>query len=319
MLVKEGDVVQVGQLLAEFDVQELTLRRSEVERQIETAILDLQVRAIELSAVQRQTESDQLDRQIRYLQLLGDFHLSQSRLEELSNTYNNNQRLLVENAVSKSELLSSKTAYEGRKSQLADLSSAIQAYEQSAQRADHDDAMTRRLVDDIAKLETFRSELSELDEMIRQAREIRAPVAGRILKRHSHPGEVLQSNQAVLELVQSGSVQAVVYLPQSRAKSLAIGDTIAMTVKPLGTQQSFRVQRIASEVVAPPAALQTRYAANRGLVRVYAEPFGDDDSADLTSWIGGELMLSRFGYRMVKSVANGPIAQRTVTGQQGAP
>ena len=58
--VNEGDLVEAGQMMAELDVPELELRRSQVNRQLHLASLDLQVRLAELNATNRQITSDQI-------------------------------------------------------------------------------------------------------------------------------------------------------------------------------------------------------------------------------------------------------------------
>ncbi len=125
MYVQEGDLVQAGQLLAELDAPDLELQWSQVNRQLHMASLDLQVRLAELNSIDRQIQSDQIDRQARYHQLLGDVHLNNARLEDFANTFENNKKLLQEHAVSKSELLASKTAFEGQQAQLLDLNAAL--------------------------------------------------------------------------------------------------------------------------------------------------------------------------------------------------
>ena len=155
------------------------------------------------------------------------------------------------------------------------------------------------------KIAKLRSQVKTIDELL-QEKFIRAPVAGRVLKRLAEPGEQLSANTPVLELVESGSVEAVVYLPQRHASTLAIGDSIRLFVTPLGTRETFRVKRFSPEIVTPPNSIKVNYRAFKGLLRVHAvqvTPSPGSKNAlevtDLTSWVGAELSLPSFGFRDV--------------------
>ncbi len=88
----------------------------------------------------------------------------------------------------------------------------------------------------------------------------------------------------------------MVYLPQQQANLLSIGDSIQLVVTPLAVEQTFRVERISPELVPPPQSLRANYRAFKGLVRVRAVPV--DSASDLSRWIGAELALPRFAYRL---------------------
>jgi hypothetical protein len=123
----------------------------------------------------------------------------------------------------------------------------------------------------------------------------------------------------MLELLKAGSVKGIVYLPQPKARLLKVGDTVAMEIVPLGKRQVFRVERISPELSRAPAALQSNYRAFKGLARVHTIPLEEivDQStrarhaaSDLSSWIGAELALPRFFFRVAAQPTSDLALQR---------
>ncbi len=210
--VAEGELVEQGQLLVEMDVPELEFQRQQVHRQLQLAVSDLQVRLAELVSSDRQLRIEDIDRQVRYYQLLGQYHQSKSALENQLSRFETNKKLSTENAIAKSEFIETRTTFEGQKSQLDDLTEALKCLEEATVQLLDTIPVEDLMQTERSRIATFQSELKAIDSL-QYAKQIRAPVAGRILKRMAEPGEHLQVNQPILELVESGSVEAVVYMP----------------------------------------------------------------------------------------------------------
>ena len=130
----------------------------------------------------------------------------------------------------------------------------------------------------------------------------------------------------MIELLQAGSVEGIVYLSQHKANLLKAGDTIELVIVPLGKRQVFRVERVSPELSPPPQALQSSYRAFRGLVRVHAVPIDEpiedsglftSTSSNLSSWIGAELALPRFFFR-VSSPSNSDRQSSLYASKEGA-
>jgi multidrug resistance efflux pump len=269
----------------------MNLRRLKSDLQI--ALSNLRVRMAEISERNRDSISDRIDRRVDYHRLVGEFHTKQARLEELNNTFATNESLRGGNAISDAEYVASKAAYEGLRAEIADLQAAIGVLEPEVNATEVDN-VKELLQAEQARILDIQSELVEIESLIHSA-QIVAPVDGRIVKRHCHAGEYVDSREPIVELLQSGSIEAVVYLPQHHASLLAINDEVQLVVTPLGEKQTFRVRRISPELVPPPQSLQANYRAFKGLVRVRAEPI--DSANDLSRWVGAELALPRFAFR----------------------
>jgi multidrug efflux pump subunit AcrA (membrane-fusion protein) len=244
--------------------------------------------------------AEKMDRQAEYYKLLSEFHDKQAKLEEMSKTFEIHQKLRSSNSVSEVEYLASKFACEGLKKQNDDLRAAIATLEPSLLPVDNANEILKP--EQIRILE-IQSELADAESLLDASR-IVAPVAGRIIKRKCNAGEYVDPNVPIVELLQAGSAEGVVYLPQQSASLLKVDDTIELIVVPLGARQVFRVHRISPELVPPPQALRASYRAFKGLVRVHAVPIqvqspnSAESPSDLSSWIGAELALPRFFFRV---------------------
>ena len=300
---EEGDWVEAGQLLVELDVRELEFQRLRASQQLQVAVSDLKIRLAELSSRDLELRSVETDRLADYYELLGQLNQRQSELEELKNTFRQNEKLKLANAISDSEFVAAKTAVEGQQALIDQLTLATEALKSYVGQLPPRNTIEELMRSEELKIAKLRSQIKSIDDLL-QEKFIRAPVTGRVLKRLAEPGEHLPANSAVLEMVESGSVEAVVYLPQQHASTLAIGDSIRLKVTPLGTSEIFEVKRFSPEIVTPPNSIKSNYRAFKGLVRVYAVQVRPEkkngnspEAIDLTSWVGAELSLPSFGYR----------------------
>ena len=309
--VKEGDFVEAGQLLAVVDALELQMNLRKIRGELQIALSNLNVRMAEVRERSQERTADHIDRRAEYFKLLSDFHDKQAKLDEFSKTFAAYQTLKLSKSISEAEFLASKSAHDGLKLQIEDLQAAISTLEPIVNTSLVDQA-DEFLQTEQSRVRDIQSELAEVQSLLDASRII-APVAGRVIKRHRHAGEYVDPSQPMIELLQAGSVEGIVYLPQHRANLLKTGDTIAMVVVPLGKRQVFRVDRISPELSPPPQALQSSYRAFRGLAQVHAIPINEPSDAsasntnaasDLSSWIGAEIALPRFFFRVATPATN---------------
>ncbi|MEQ1830981.1 MAG: HlyD family efflux transporter periplasmic adaptor subunit [Pirellula sp.] len=324
----EGEIVPAGKVLAVVDSIELQINLRRVRSELQLALSSLNVRMAEVRERGQQRAAEQVDRRAEYFKLLGDFHDKQARMEEASKTLENHHILRSSNSVSEAEFLAAKSIHESLELQIEDLRSAIASLEPLVK------SMPDEHVDELVQAEQSRvfgiqSEITGIESLL-EASSIVAPVAGRILKRKCNVGEHVDPSQPMFELLQSGSVEGIVYLPQHRATLLSIGDTISLVVVPFGKRQAFRVERLSPELSTPPTAIQSNYRAHKGLVRVHTisldvPPGGPSkssahskDSPDLSTWIGAELALPRFFFRVGSMhYSNRPLSQSTHARKEG--
>ena len=292
--VVEGEYVEAGQLLSRLDDYELRRERIRLRKDIQLAYANLRVRLAETQNLKRHAISDQTDKQVEYFRLLGEYHANTSRLEELKRVYETNQKLDADSVISESDLLASKSAVEVQQAMLSDMQSAIQTLKSSLTQLSKD-SFSELIEAEMSRIEPIEHGLQEIEEISR-ASEIRAPVAGKILRRTKRDGEYVRKSDVVFTLLEEASTEAVVFLPQQDGRLLNPGDEIRLFVNTLGETHTFRVDRVASNLVPPPVAIRAGYRANKVLVEVHSKPTHADFELELSSWIGSEVALPRFGY-----------------------
>jgi multidrug resistance efflux pump len=296
---REGDIVRAGQLIAVVDSLDLRMNLRRLKSELQIACANLRVRTAEIRERYEDRHSDVIDRRVTFYRLSGELHSKQAKLEEITSTFQTNQTLRTNNIISDFEFAASKAIYDGLRLEVQDLQAAVAVLEPEV-KSHHPDNMAELLQTEQGRIADIQSEIAEVEAMM-EATMIKAPVDGKIVKRRCHAGEYVDAKTAVVDLLETGSVEAVVYLPQRKAGMLAAGDTIELAVSPLRKMQTFRVERISPELVPPPLALQSNYRAFKGLVRVRAIPL--ESSNDLSSYVGAEIALPRFAYRVTPSPA----------------
>lgn len=298
IVVRDGDQVQPGELLATIENFELKRDREKLESELQIARVNLEIRLAEIKASRRLALSDCVRREVEYYELLGDLHNRQAQIEQLRQVFESRQQLRANNAVSESEFVAAKAAYDGQKSQIAEMKSAVETLHSAIRELTIDNSPDL-IGGELARLRAIQLKQHQNDEL-REAFEVRAPAAGRIVRRNHFSGEFVRPESVLFELLEEGSLSAVLFFPQNKAASVRVGDEVKVVVQPNDEYQRFVISRVADQVVQPPPSLMRLYQANQALVPVYAVPVAasrkgfEDDSI---AWIGAVVALPRFGFR----------------------
>ncbi len=293
--VQEGDHVQEGQLLARLKNYDLERECLQLRSNLAMALSGLRVRKAEFAQWQDTRKLDRVDRQADYFRLLGELHTKRARLIALQSIVNRNQQLIDSDAISPQEAEEAKTNFEGLQNDVQELAQAVERLKASFD--DDSQADGDALIAEEQKvLEVVQQQLAQI-ESLEKAAEIRAPAAGRIVRSHHHCGEYLQPADQVFELLADGSLQAVIYVPQTRAERMTVGRQIGMTISADQPMQPFRIQRIGDRAEVPPLNLSRYYRTHETLIPIYATPVLDQWEAETTRMlrVGIEVGLPRFG------------------------
>ncbi|EKT57550.1 HlyD family secretion protein [Providencia sneebia] len=205
VMVREGDFVKEGQILAKMDTRALQEQLHEVQAQLRQAVSN--VSTAESALVQR--ESEKLAAQAVVRQRESELDAAQKRL-------NRSRALVRTNAVSQqqvdddtAQMQGSRAALEAAKAQVAASVAAINSAKsgvvQAKTRVDAATATERRI-------------LADLDDSV-----LKAPRNGRIQYRVAEPGEVLGAGGRVLNMVDLSDVYMTFFLPTEDAGKVAIG------------------------------------------------------------------------------------------------
>jgi HlyD family secretion protein len=237
VLVREGDAVTRGQLLAQLEASELEARVEVARAQLSTA------RAVlaELEAGARSEDVAQGRSAVRAASL---------RLEDARREAARARRLYEGGAISQASLDRAETAEE----------LAMAAMDQAREQLGVLETGTRP-----ERVAAQRAAVASSDAMVRQAEaalenaSVVAPFDGRVTVRHREPGETVQPGLPVVTVMDPLDRWVRIYIPENRMGAIAIGQAAEVTSDTFeGRGYSGRVVFIASEAEFTPRNVQTR-------------------------------------------------------------
>jgi hypothetical protein len=118
-----------------------------------------------------------------------------------------------------------------------------------------------------ARIEAAQAELAEIRKRLEQA-QVYAPANGVVLKSLRYAGEYCRADAPLLELLEEGSLEVVLYMPQGASALLAVGDEAELVVEPYAQQVRCKVVRLGEEYLPPPPQLERHYWAKEKLLPV---------------------------------------------------
>lgn len=212
LLVREGDFVQAGQVLARMDTQVLRAQQAEAQAQVREA----ENAQLTAQSIVSQRESELAAAQAVVAQRQAEFvaagkHWKRSRV------------LAEEGAASRQQvdddharLLSAQAAISAAQAQVAAARAGIEAAKSQVVRAQ---SLIEATQASVARLQ------ADLDDS-----ELKAPRSGRVQYRIAEPGEVLAAGGRVLNLVDLADVYMTFFLPTAAAGQVAIGSEIRLVL-----------------------------------------------------------------------------------------
>ncbi len=205
ILVREGDFVEAGQVLATMQVETLEAQRDEGEAQYQQALNA--VTSAEAQVALR--ESDKLTMQAMVLQRESELDAAQRRLVRT-------EKLAVEGAAPVQELDDDRARFSSARAAV----NAAKAQVSSAQAAI--DAAKAQVVGARSAVAATEATIARIEADIRDS-QLTSPRAGRIQYRIAQPGEVLAAGGKLLSLVDLADVYMTFFLPETVAGRVALG------------------------------------------------------------------------------------------------
>lgn len=208
LLVDEGDVVSAGEPLARLDIRDLEAQRSQLEAQKRQVLAQLQ----ELETGPRREDIASAEAAVSDLE-------NQLELAELQ--AQRRADLFAQGAVSAEELDERRFGanaiadrLQQAQSQLEELRNGTRQEQLSAQAAQVDQIDARIQAIDVS-----------LDKSV-----LYAPFSGKVSQRLVDEGSVVGGSQQVIRLVENGTMEAKIGVPERVAQRLAIGESQALQV-----------------------------------------------------------------------------------------
>ena len=204
ILVKEGQFVREGEVLAKMDTRVLQEQRLEAIAQIKEA--QSAVAAAQALLEQRQSET-------RAAQSL--VNQRQAELDSVAKRHTRSRSLAQRGAISAQQLDDDRAAAESARAALESAKAQVSASKAAieAARTNIIQAQTRE-----AAQATERRIAADIDDS-----ELKAPRDGRVQYRVAEPGEVLAAGGRVLNMVDLSDVYMTFFLPTEQAGTLKLG------------------------------------------------------------------------------------------------
>lgn len=212
ILVKEGEFVRQGQVLARMDTRVLNEQRLEAAAQIREA--QSAVAAAHALLAQRENEMRAAEAVVRQ---------RQAELDSLAKRHARSSALSQRGAVSAQQLDDDRAAAESARAALESSKAQVSAAQASIEAARTSIIQAQTRVD--AAQATERRIIADIDDS-----ELKAPRDGRVQYRIAEPGEVLAAGGRVLNMVDLADVYMTFFLPTEQAGLLAIGSEVRIVL-----------------------------------------------------------------------------------------
>jgi multidrug resistance efflux pump len=192
--------------------------------------------------------------------------------------------------VTDQQLDQARLAERGQRQKVMKLQEAVAKLKQRA------DAVANTADDGRAQLESKQQRVKALLAEIGRLRErlvasqIRAPVAGVVVKRFHSAGEQVARHDPLLSILDSDSLEVVLYLPHRSSHFLAPGQEIDVEIEPYPDPVTLRVTRLGEQLLPAPEQLQTFYRQHEELLPVYLKPI-DKSAQPLALRVGAIVRL----------------------------
>jgi len=293
--VVDGQHVRQGDLLFTCVSLEHEHRQAELTDQLRLAQAELSAQISRLQW-ESQLRTDRNRRALgEYYEVWGQLLAERSKLDQSNAELDRLNAMHSENAltVSEQQLDAARFGQQGQRDRVEKLESAVSEMKQRIGIYDEDNnTLTAQLQPPTLKIEQLRAELLRLREVMHQG-EIRSPVNGRVVKLLRFAGEYAEVSETLAEIVEVGSLEAVVYVPQRRIESLTEGQEVDLHIEPLNHTIRCGVSRVGDRFMTAPPSLERFYARSEKLLPVYLLPVEGAHQADVLR-LGSEVKLARW-------------------------
>jgi len=205
VLVREGDFVEAGQVVARMDIEQLAAQKREAEAQLSRA--QIAIETARSFVTQRQAEKEAAAATVGQHEV--ELQSAQNRLarsEQLARTGTVSAQILDDD---RARVETAKATVSAAKAQLAATDAAIGAAQS-------------QVVDAEASVEAAQATIARIEADLRDS-ELKAPRSGRIQYLVARPGEVVAAGGRVLNMLDISDVYMTFFLPTADAGRTAIG------------------------------------------------------------------------------------------------
>ncbi|RKK04958.1 HlyD family efflux transporter periplasmic adaptor subunit [Pseudoroseomonas wenyumeiae] len=212
ILVREGEFVEAGQVLAYMDTAQLEARKREAEAQLQRA--KIAVETARSLVAQREAERTAATAVVAQ---------RQAELDGAAKRLARSERLAASNTVSIQTLDDNRAAHESARAAVSAAQAQLAASDAAIS------AAKAQVVDAEASVDAAQATIESIVADINDSTLV-APRAGRVQYRIAEPGEVLPAGGRLLNLVDLSDVYMTFFLPTAQAGRVEIGEEVRIVL-----------------------------------------------------------------------------------------
>jgi HlyD family secretion protein len=269
--VEEGQSVKKGQHLA-------TLHSLDLERQLAQLDDELRVERARLDGEKARLRWDSQSHAAEYFELWGSLLKNKEDLSRLRNDLERAQSVRDKSIIPQQEMDRLIFAEAGQREMVEKMSQALKELRHRVeekpsdeQTAADDGRSLEQLRPILARIDALEASRSRLLENLEEGR-LLAPVDGVVVRCDQAAGQSLGQLETVIELVDSDSLMATLYVQQSDSHSLTPGTRVTVTVEPLSQPVACRVVSSRERFESAPESIERYYRKGEPLLPVVLQP-----------------------------------------------
>jgi HlyD family secretion protein len=299
--VREGDQVRQGQLLATLTNDDLRARIGQISDELHVAQATLEAETVKLKwQAAFQLEQPQTVA-ASYQEALGQLEVEKTTLARMQAELQRGKQLFNQKVISRQELDRLHYDSEGQRERIIKVEKALTEYKKRndlavlllAKQGDLGNSFAtdglEQMKPYVARIDALHAERTRLEAKLARGK-LLAPTNGLVVKIHRFPGERVGTNEPLLSLLEEGSLQVVLYMPQRTSQSLPVGDNVDVMCEPYSGALTCKVARLGQKFEPAPEHLKRHYATGQHLLPVYLEP-APEAARWLALRIGGTVKL----------------------------
>ncbi len=273
--VAEGDLVRTGDLLFTIGNVELDHRLERTRDGIRLAEAQLDAHIAKLRRIARQREWDVLDNTAELFELASELPKRRSEVERLERSLARAQKANEFAGLSAEEFERVQFELQGEQGVLKKLDEAVSALQTRNDLTSNEAGLDlAELKPTMVHIENLQNETQRLYELLK-ASNIVAPLTGTVVKHRCVAGNWVDTSEELLEIVEEGTVEPVLFLSQGDTRNVEPGTEIIVHIDPMSEPVTCKVRRAADEFRVPPEQLVRYYDSGEPLLPVILEPVGD--------------------------------------------
>ncbi|WP_147182372.1 HlyD family secretion protein [Ciceribacter naphthalenivorans] len=212
ILVREGDFVKAGQVLAQMETDQLLARKRQAEAELRRAVISIDT-----------AKSLVTQREAERVSAVAVIAQRQAQLDAAERRFARTEQLIRSSTVSQQVMDDDRAAKEGAKATLGAAEASLAASDAAIS------AAKAQVVDAEAAVDAAKAAIESIETDIADST-LKASRDGRVQYRVAQPGEVLSAGGRVLNLVDLGDVYMTFFLPTAEVGRTSIGSDVRLVL-----------------------------------------------------------------------------------------